>query len=327
MQHPRDGHYYDPHHDDRPEDHPGERPEDRQGMHRSGRRRAAPAPRRHAKRGWTYQGIGTVVAGTVAIVAVAAGTVIIGGTGGDDASPTGRTAADAGRGRGPAETVTEGAAAGVGDRTSSPSPSTAAAAGSASPGPSASASPGPSGHPATPSGGIAEGKHPATAPVRATETPTARTPAPADPATPRAVPPARPDAAPGRAAAEHIHRVVALANAERARAGCPALRVNTRLQAAAQDHADDMAARDYYEHDTPEGRDAGDRMRSAGYLWQTWGENIHRGPKDPATAMRDWMESPGHRENILNCGFRDIGVGVNLGSNGPWWVQNFGIGG
>lgn len=40
--------------------------------------------------------------------------------------------------------------------------------------------------------------------------------------------------------------------------------------------------------------------------------------------MRDWMNSPGHRENILDCGFKDLGVGVNLRANGPWWVQNFG---
>ncbi len=88
-----------------------------------------------------------------------------------------------------------------------------------------------------------------------------------------------------------------------------------------------MARRNYYRHDSPEGRDAGDRMRQAGYRWSTWGENIHRGPKDPVTAMRDWMKSPGHRENILNCAFRDIGVGVDLRSNGPWWVQNFGVAG
>lgn len=54
------------------------------------------------------------------------------------------------------------------------------------------------------------------------------------------------------------------------------------------------------------------------------GENIHRGPKTPAQAMEEWMGSPGHRDNILNCSFKDIGVGVTLTANGPWWVQNFG---
>ncbi|MFG2837743.1 CAP domain-containing protein [Streptomyces zaomyceticus] len=119
--------------------------------------------------------------------------------------------------------------------------------------------------------------------------------------------------------------VVALANAEREKAGCGRLRSESHLRAAAQKHADDMSARDYYEHDSPEGHDAGDRMSGAGYAWSTWGENIHRGPRTPARAMADWMNSPGHRANILNCSFEDIGVGVTLTSNGPWWVQNFGV--
>lgn len=123
---------------------------------------------------------------------------------------------------------------------------------------------------------------------------------------------------------EYVQQLVALANAERDKAGCGPLRAESHLRTAAQGHADDMAARDYYEHDSPEGRDAGDRMTVAGYTWSTWGENIHRGPKTPAQAMEDWMVSPGHRENILNCSFKDIGVGVTLTANGPWWVQNFG---
>ncbi|NKY16762.1 CAP domain-containing protein, partial [Streptomyces somaliensis] len=128
----------------------------------------------------------------------------------------------------------------------------------------------------------------------------------------------------GGTAADHARRVVDLVNAERAEAGCPALRVDARLQRAARGHADDMASRDYYAHDTPEGRSAGDRIEAADYRGSTWAENIHRGPEDPDTAVRDWMKSPGHRANILNCAFRDIGVGVTLRPNGPWWVQDFG---
>ncbi|MFC8918378.1 CAP domain-containing protein [Streptomyces sp. NPDC057116] len=125
------------------------------------------------------------------------------------------------------------------------------------------------------------------------------------------------------AAARYAERVVALVNAARARAGCSPVRVDGRLHAAAQGHADDMAERDYYAHNSPEGRDAGHRMEAAGYAWSTWGENIHRGPRSPGRAVRDWLASAGHRENIVNCSFKDIGVGVNLRSNGPWWVQNF----
>ncbi|MFD7321603.1 CAP domain-containing protein [Streptomyces sp. NPDC059875] len=125
---------------------------------------------------------------------------------------------------------------------------------------------------------------------------------------------------------QYVDRVVSLANAEREKAGCSPLHSHSRLQQAAQAHADDMAARDYYEHISPEGRDAGDRIRAAGYASSGWAENIHRGPKSPAEAMEDWMNSDGHRRNILNCSFKDIGVGVTLTENGPWWVQNFGTG-
>ncbi|MER7625768.1 CAP domain-containing protein [Streptomyces sp. NPDC126503] len=174
-------------------------------------------------------------------------------------------------------------------------------------------------------------------PAAAPRTPAAATPSPArpEPAAP-ASSPARPseaaaetggsDAADraGGGAAQYAQHVIALVNAERQKAGCGPLRAEKRLRLAAQRHADDMAARDYYAHDTPEGRDAGDRITAVGYPWSAWAENIHRGPKTPARAMEDWMESPGHRENILNCSFDEIGVGVSLASNGPWWVQNFG---
>ncbi|MFD4370981.1 CAP domain-containing protein [Streptomyces sp. NPDC058486] len=134
---------------------------------------------------------------------------------------------------------------------------------------------------------------------------------------------AAPVAAPARAS-RFVQEVVALANAERDKAGCDPLRAETRLARAAQGHADDMAARDFYAHDNPEGRDGGDRISATGYDWSAWGENIHKGPKTPALAMDDWMDSPAHRANILNCAFRDIGVGVSLTADGPWWVQDFG---
>lgn len=54
------------------------------------------------------------------------------------------------------------------------------------------------------------------------------------------------------------------------------------------------------------------------------GENIARGQADAAAVMQAWMNSPGHRANILNCDFKTLGVGVHLGSGGPWWTQDFG---
>ncbi|MEU2156964.1 CAP domain-containing protein [Streptomyces sp. NPDC019396] len=125
-------------------------------------------------------------------------------------------------------------------------------------------------------------------------------------------------------AARFAEEIVALVNAERAKAGCEPLRVDARMQAVAQAHADDMAARNYYEHVDSEGRHADERLRAAGYPVGMWGENLHRGPEDPVTAMTGWMNSPTHRDNITDCDFEDFGIGVNLSGNGPWWVQNFG---
>lgn len=124
-------------------------------------------------------------------------------------------------------------------------------------------------------------------------------------------------------AARYVDQVVTLANVEREKAGCGPLRSEAKLRTAAQKHADDMAERDYYAHESPEGRNAGDRITAAGYSWALWGENIHRGPHTPAQAVEDWMNSEGHRKNILNCAFKDVGVGVTLTDNGPWWVQDF----
>ncbi|MFJ7069675.1 CAP domain-containing protein [Streptomyces sp. NPDC101115] len=146
-----------------------------------------------------------------------------------------------------------------------------------------------------------------------------------DPAVLPVVPAAAVEAVPRAAgsAAQYVSQVLTLVNAERKKAGCGPLRSDSRLKAAAQRHADDMASHDYYAHAGQDGRNAGDRITSAGYSWASWGENIHRGPHSPAQAVDEWMNSEGHRRNILNCSFEDLGVGVNLTANGPWWVQDF----
>ena len=56
----------------------------------------------------------------------------------------------------------------------------------------------------------------------------------------------------------------------------------------------------------PEGGDPGTRMTESGYAWSRWGENIYKAPRDPATAMAGWMDSPAHRDNILECSFKDV---------------------
>ncbi|MFF4565032.1 sigma-70 family RNA polymerase sigma factor [Streptomyces sp. NPDC001435] len=121
-----------------------------------------------------------------------------------------------------------------------------------------------------------------------------------------------------------VAQVVALVNKERANAGCGPLTENAQLEKAAQAHSDDMAARNFFDHTNPDGVDPGQRITAAGYRWSTYGENIAQGQQTPESVMDSWMNSPGHRANILNCSFKEIGVGVHKGSGGPWWTQDFG---
>ncbi|MFG2606424.1 sigma-70 family RNA polymerase sigma factor [Streptomyces sp. NPDC048514] len=121
-----------------------------------------------------------------------------------------------------------------------------------------------------------------------------------------------------------VAQVVALVNKERAAAGCGPVTEDAQLEKAAQAHSDDMAARNFFEHTNPDGADPGQRITAAGYRWSTYGENIAEGQQTPAAVMDSWMHSPGHRANILNCSFKNIGVGVHNGGGGPWWTQDFG---
>ncbi|PRY02705.1 CAP domain-containing protein [Allonocardiopsis opalescens] len=118
--------------------------------------------------------------------------------------------------------------------------------------------------------------------------------------------------------------VVALTNRERTAAGCPALSVDERLHAAAEGHSGDMAERDYFSHESPEGDGPGERAAAQGYpRWS--GENIAMGQPDAASVVQAWMDSPGHRDNILNCSSTDIGVGAVDSGRGIYWTQLFGM--
>ncbi|WP_162794942.1 CAP domain-containing protein [Nonomuraea lactucae] len=116
--------------------------------------------------------------------------------------------------------------------------------------------------------------------------------------------------------------VVQLTNAARARNGCKALVHDPKLHAAAERHSADMAARRYFDHESPDGRDPGDRVRAAGFApIRTWGENIAMGQRTAADVVQGWLDSPGHRANIMNCAFTHIGVGHV--ASGPYWTQVF----
>ena len=126
--------------------------------------------------------------------------------------------------------------------------------------------------------------------------------------------------------------VIQSTNAERAKYNLPALTYNRYLEKAAQRHADDMQRRNYFSHETPEGVRPSQRMQSAGYgdirmrncncraFRVQFAENIAMGQDTVAAVMRDWMNSPSHREAILSSSLKEIGIGIA----GKHWAQNFG---
>jgi|SRR5687767_3956406 len=114
--------------------------------------------------------------------------------------------------------------------------------------------------------------------------------------------------------------VVCLLNAERAKHGLVPLRQHPLLELASQRHSDDMVRRKYYEHETPDGVDPQMRMKAVGYAPPWTGENLYAGTgieATPVRALKGWMESPGHRANILRPEFTEIGVGIGYESPKP----------
>ncbi|MFG2951281.1 CAP domain-containing protein [Streptomyces adustus] len=117
--------------------------------------------------------------------------------------------------------------------------------------------------------------------------------------------------------------VLKLVNEERAKVGCSALTANGSLTRLAEAFSEDMAQRNFFDHTDPDGATPWDRAAKAG-ISNLGGENIARGQTDAEAVMEAWMNSPGHRANILNCDFNTLGVGVHFGEGGPWWTQDFG---
>ncbi|MGW3656792.1 CAP domain-containing protein [Streptomyces sp. NPDC005151] len=166
---------------------------------------------------------------------------------------------------------------------------------------------------------------------------TERTKAPAAAGTTGSAPSATASAAPTTSAAAPARRattpagdtsaqaaVLALVNQERAKVGCSPVTASAPLTSLAQNFSDDMAARGFFDHTDPDGRTPWDRASKAG-VTGLGGENIARGQADAQAVMDSWMNSEGHRANILNCDYKRLGVGVHFGSGGPWWTQDFGF--
>jgi uncharacterized protein YkwD len=150
-------------------------------------------------------------------------------------------------------------------------------------------------------------------------------PAPPVQSTPPPAPSSPATTAPGQGGV--TAQVVTLTNAERAKAGCGPLTVNSTLTAVAQAHSQDMATNNYFDHNSQDGSSPFDRMTAAGYRFSTAAENIAAGQRTPQDVMTGWMNSPGHRANILNCALHEIGVGYATSSSsqyGVYWTQDFG---
>lgn len=127
---------------------------------------------------------------------------------------------------------------------------------------------------------------------------------------------------------ERQQDMLTLINTERVHAGLKQLTLNRLLTTSAQDYADTMRKEGFFSHVDPGGLQPLDRIRETGYLnvpcectWQyKIGENLARGQETISAAMKDWMNSAGHRENIMNSQFAEVGIGYN----GTIWVQHFG---
>lgn len=116
-------------------------------------------------------------------------------------------------------------------------------------------------------------------------------------------------------------QVVDLTNKEREKAGLKALKADTELSKVARAKSKDMADNGYFDHNSPTYGSPFDMMKSFGISYKTAGENIAQGQKTPEEVVEAWMNSQGHRENILNPDYTNIGVGYV--ENGNYWTQQF----
>ena len=116
-------------------------------------------------------------------------------------------------------------------------------------------------------------------------------------------------------------QVVELTNKERAKYGLPALEIDKPLMAAAREKSQDMQVNNYFSHTSPTYGSPFDRLKALGISYKSAGENIAKGQTSAAQVVEAWMNSEGHRANILNKDFTHIGVGYV--KDGNIWTQQF----
>ncbi len=124
--------------------------------------------------------------------------------------------------------------------------------------------------------------------------------------------------------------VLRLTNVFRQQNGLQPLTLNSKLATAAQTHSQNMGNLDFFSHTGADGSSSSQRISAAGYTWSAAGENIAAGYTTPEAVVNGWINSPGHRANLLNANYRDIGIGyfylANDTGNVNWqryWTQNF----
>nr|WP_315023284.1 CAP domain-containing protein [uncultured Aminipila sp.] len=126
------------------------------------------------------------------------------------------------------------------------------------------------------------------------------------------------------AVGSYEQQVVNIVNQERAKEGLAPLTLNAKLSNVAETKAEDMRDKNYFSHTSPTYGSPFDMMKQFGITYTAAGENIAKGQKTPQDVMTAWMNSSGHRANIMNSNYQQIGVGYVTDSNGTtYWVQEF----
>lgn len=123
------------------------------------------------------------------------------------------------------------------------------------------------------------------------------------------------------AGSSYAAQVVSLVNAERAKHGLPALTIDSRAAAAAQVRAGEL--NQAFSHTRPDGRSCFTALTEAGVSYRGAGENIAYGQTSPQQVMQAWMNSDGHRANILSNKYTSIGVGYTVKNGVAYWAQFF----
>ncbi|NEO62132.1 MAG: CAP domain-containing protein [Moorea sp. SIO4G2] len=117
-----------------------------------------------------------------------------------------------------------------------------------------------------------------------------------------------------------VYEVWQITNQVRAKYGLRPLQFNHRLYAAAQNHSNDMARNRFMSHRGSNGSTMSDRVKAVGYQYSYLAENVASGQRTPQEVVRSWMNSSGHRKNILNPNLTEIGIGYA----NNYWTQVFG---